>query len=192
MYCPYNWLNQVEGTSAPLVPAAPAAAPATDTVGGAAEGRGGRALVPTLEEQQEQDEVDAEAKAERAFLLRHGEELNAREFDREQDTYTRETVQIAVDAAARLHNRGSVVGGDVAAKTAGNKEEVCPVCLRTTYGISYSDKDYHTFTRYDDGTIVCEGAAAQRQWFHQRCGICKKVSGNFSQVMCGCAVFGSF
>ena len=102
--------------------------------------------MPTLEEQQEQDEVDAEAKAERAFLLRHGEELNAREFDREQDTYTRETVQIAVDAAARLHNRGSVVGGDVAAKTAGNKEEVCPVCLRTTYGItSKKKKPYLTY-----------------------------------------------
>lgn len=152
------------------------------------------------EEERTQAELAAdqwEDKARRRFMLRYGgrlrEEMGAHEMTADEHAARVLTVRIAVDAAARLHNRALVEGCHVSAATADatvgckKKEELCPVC--NTAACDDGDDDYHEWERYEDGTVGCAGARAGGHWNYQMCGVCKTTSKNHSQVVCGCHFF---
>lgn len=147
-----------------------------------------------------QDEKAAnkwEADADRRFSRQYGgwveEEMGAREMTAGEHAARVQTVRIAVDAAARLHNRALVESFDVSAALAGatvgckKKDKLCPVCNRAP--CDNGNEDYHEWTRYDDGSITCAGAREGNQWYYQICDTCGKTSGNHSQLVCKCSYF---
>ena len=158
---------------------------------------GGRGADDTEEERgcgQDEEATDKwEEDADRRFSRQYGgwlgEEMGAREMTAGEHAARVQTVRIAVDAAARLHNRALVEGCAGSAATAGatvgckKKEELCPVCSRAP--CDNGDKNYHEWTRYDDGSITCAGAREGYVWYKQMCK-CGVTSNNYSQLVCGC------
>ena len=160
-------------------------------------GSGGGGADDTEEEPgcgQDEEAADKwEEGANRRFSRQYGgwmgEEMRAREMTADKHAAQVVTIQIAVDAAARLHNRALVEGYDVSAATVDatvgckKKEELCPVCSMAA--CNDGDKGYHEWTRYDDGSITCAGEREGYAWYKQMCK-CGVTSKNYSQLVCGC------